>query len=134
MLVETAVKGTVLVLVPKIALEPTSWLYPLINYLTLHQEFEEVKVVIGPIICQPPPFEVWQTFNTDSNLVTTINKVSFNALFVVIQRQLSIPKIIWFFLIFSHWKTLIFKTNFCYWRFLRTYIMFKNNLFLNKIE
>ena len=40
-------------------------------------------MVIGPIICKPPPFEVWQTFNTDSNLVTTINKVSFNALFVV---------------------------------------------------
>ena len=46
------------------------------KYGPLQHEYEEAKLEIGPIMCETPPLETWDTFNIDSNLLTTMNEVN----------------------------------------------------------
>ena len=46
----------------------TFWLSKVVKYGPLQHDYEEARLLIGPIICEPPPLEQFQEFSVEYRL------------------------------------------------------------------
>ena len=92
------------------------WLSKAVKYGPLQHDYEEARLVIGPIICEPPPLDQFQKFSVEYRLnaieskkevilcprVNVIENGSDQATYVNGTYQISEEKVSWFKTIWLH--------------------------------